>query len=314
MKRFLNILFVAESGSDDAAAFAQALTLANNNQARVTVVGTVDVPHMKRAKPLRDAMIDERREQLQTLLQSASSPKPDIEAKILIGKAFVEIIREVLGEGRDLIIKSVEDSHSRSFGGTDLKLLRKCPCPVWLVRSAQQQAYRKILVALDYEPENPENDALNRQLLEMGSSLAISGFSELHVVHAWRLEHENYLRSPRLGLSAAEIDGMLEEEEKQRRDWLTELVTNSGTALGKEAIDYLKPELHLVKGQARDVVPECAATVGAELVMMGTVGRTGIPGFFVGNTAEDILNELDCSVLTVKPPRFISPVTTDDGG
>jgi len=41
---------------------------------------------------------------------------------------------------------------------------------------------------------------------------------------------------------------------------------------------------------------------------MGTVCRTGIPGYFIGNTAESILSEVSCSVLTLKPEGFISPV------
>jgi len=41
---------------------------------------------------------------------------------------------------------------------------------------------------------------------------------------------------------------------------------------------------------------------------MGTVGRTGIQGFFIGNTAEEILNQVECSVLAVKPPGFQTPV------
>jgi len=314
MKRFSDILFVSESGVDDSAAFGQALTLANNNQARLTLVGIVDAPAAKKAKALRDAMIGERQEQLQALLQSTSSSETDIEAKVLVGKAFVEIIREVIRSGRDLIIKTAERTGHRLFGGTDMKLLRKCPCPVWIIQSTQQQGYREILVALDHEPENPENEPLNRQLLEMASSLALSEFAELHVVHAWHLEHESVYRSGRLGMSTAEVDEMVEEEERQRRDWLTELVQQSCAALGKEASDYLKPELHLVKGDARHVVPECATALGAELVVMGTLGRTGIPGFIIGNTAEEILNRIDCSVLAIKPAGFISPVTADVDG
>jgi nucleotide-binding universal stress UspA family protein len=115
-------------------------------------------------------------------------------------------------------------------------------------------------------------------------------------------------------MSTAEVDEMVEEKERQRGDWLTELVQQSCAALGREASDYLKPELHLVKGDARNVVPECATALGAELVAMGTVGRTGIPGFIIGNTAEEILNRIDCSVLAIKPAGFASPVTADVGG
>jgi nucleotide-binding universal stress UspA family protein len=45
---------------------------------------------------------------------------------------------------------------------------------------------------------------------------------------------------------------------------------------------------------------------------MGTVARIGIPGLLIGNTAETILDQLDCSVLAVKPPGFVSPVALDE--
>ena len=47
---------------------------------------------------------------------------------------------------------------------------------------------------------------------------------------------------------------------------------------------------------------------------MGTVARTGIAGFFVGSAAEGILNQIDCSVLTVRPPGFVSPVALEGDG
>jgi len=48
-----------------------------------------------------------------------------------------------------------------------------------------------------------------------------------------------------------------------------------------------------------------------DLIVMGTVGRTGIPGLFIGNTAETVLRQVDCSVLTVKPWGFVTPVRPD---
>ena len=45
-----------------------------------------------------------------------------------------------------------------------------------------------------------------------------------------------------------------------------------------------------------------------DLVIMGTVCRTGVAGFFIGNTAENVLQQVDCSLLTVKPEDFVSPV------
>lgn len=319
MKRFSKILFVAGSGTDESAAFNHAVTLANNNHAQMTVVGLVDASESRKqsapaASELLDAMVEERREQLQTLVQSAAVTPPRIEVKVLVGNAFLEIIREVLRHQRDLVIKSVENTEGigrQLFGGTDMKLMRKCPCPVWLIKSTQQQGYREILVALDYQPENPENDALNQQILEMASSLALADFSELHVVHAWRLQHEGLFRSPRLSFSDADVDAMVREEETERRCWLADVVEKGCATQGKEAASYLKPQLHLMEGDVRHIVPQCAKELGAELVVMGTVGRTGVPGFLMGNAAEAILDQIDCSVLAIKPAGFVSPVTLE---
>jgi len=47
-------------------------------------------------------------------------------------------------------------------------------------------------------------------------------------------------------------------------------------------------------------------------VVMGTVARTGVPGFIMGNTAETILNHINCSVLAIKPQGFVTPITLQD--
>jgi len=45
-----------------------------------------------------------------------------------------------------------------------------------------------------------------------------------------------------------------------------------------------------------------------DLLVMGTVCRTGSPGLIIGNTAERVLDSVKCSVLTVKPAGFVSPI------
>ena len=93
--------------------------------------------------------------------------------------------------------------------------------------------------------------------------------------------------------------------------WLDNLVNTYGTKADRDAVDYVNPQLHLIKGDAKHIVPTIARELDVDLIVMGTVARTGIAGFFMGNTAESILTQLDCSVLTVKPPGFISPVALE---
>ena len=82
--------------------------------------------------------------------------------------------------------------------------------------------------------------------------------------------------------------------------------------LGKGAAEYLNPQIHLIKGGARKEIPELAEQLKADVIVMGTVARTGVPGFIMGNTAETILNQINCSVLAIKPSEFKTPVTLED--
>lgn len=324
MKRFSNILLVADEHTDYSAALKRGATLARKNQALLTVCAIVDtVPSEVRMSVIRitprevlDVATARKRDWLEDTVNSVATDKVSIEKKVLIGKPFIEIIRQVLRNDHDLIIKCADaDSGLREilFSSTDKHLMRKCPCPVWIIKPTERQKYLRILAAVDQDPEEPAKDALNRQILEMSTSmaLALAQYSEAHIVHAWEVFDESLLRSHKWDFSEAEFETMLEEEATGRRRWLENLVKNYGTSTDTKNADALDLRLHVVKGPAQFVVSQLARELAVDLVVMGTVVRTGIDGFFMGNTAESILAQLDCSVLTVKPPGFTSPVTLE---
>jgi nucleotide-binding universal stress UspA family protein len=82
--------------------------------------------------------------------------------------------------------------------------------------------------------------------------------------------------------------------------------------IGSKTYDAVKPKTHVPKGRAGKVIPSFASKLKVDLIVMGTVARTGIPGLIMGNTAETILSQISCSVLAVKPPNFITPVTLEE--
>jgi nucleotide-binding universal stress UspA family protein len=65
---------------------------------------------------------------------------------------------------------------------------------------------------------------------------------------------------------------------------------------------------HLLKGRPANLIPKLAEKEKVDLIVMGTVCRTGVPGVFMGNTAESILQQVESSVLTIKPDGFVTPV------
>jgi universal stress protein E len=138
--------------------------------------------------------------------------------------------------------------------------------------------------------------------MDLATSLSEAEESELHVVNAWEFRAESMLRhSGFMKIQSEEVDRIARAERKKKKLALDSLLE------GYQGIDK-KKHVHLIKGDARKVIPDFARKKRAELVVMGTVGRTGIQGFFIGNTAEEILNQVECSVLAVKPPGFQTPV------
>lgn len=326
MKRFNDILCVVEPGEASKSALERAIVLAENNQASLTAVEVaegvaagLEMPEeWPAAADLQGAMVSAHAQDLEALVDPYRT-RIEIKTKVLTGTPFLEIIREMLRNGHDLVIKVPENQDwlDRLFGSDDMHLMRKCPCPVWLIKPQAPKSYRRILATVDvgdaYPPEELKSRAaLNRQILEMASSLALSDCAELHIVNAWAAAGESTMRGSFMRTPEEQVVTYVEQVRQQHEDSLDTLVREVSSHLGQDALDYLKPRTHLVKGWARKEIPTLAKRIDADLVVMGTVARTGIPGFIMGNTAETILNQLDCSVLAIKPPGFITPVTLED--
>jgi len=324
MKRFKNILYLNEPTVDQASAFARAVSLAENNQADLTIVDVIPTqlvtagigqpPGVPDANESRAAVESDHRKALESMAQSFKE-RLQIRLEVLVGKTYLEAIRAVLNNGYDLLIKPAENPTwmNRLFGSDDLHLLRKCPCPVWLMKPPEKSNYSSIMAAVDFDPLTPtpsEHD-LNREILELAASLALSDFASLHIVHAWEPLAEKTMLS-RGGMSPAGLTNYVERDHESHRQKLYRLVEQLRGWIGKEAYDYLQPGLHLPEGPAKNVVAPLAAELRADLVVMGTVARTGISGLIIGNTAEAILDQLTCSVLAIKPPGFKTPVKVDE--
>jgi len=317
MHRFKKILFVVEADADNTAALNEAAMLAADNHASLTIVDVVDrLPadlQMAITAALPDELIKlvvaERLEVTARLKAMAlQSGAPDVESKVLTGRRFLEVIKTVQHDGHDLLVKATADEPGpgRSLSSTDMHILRKCPCPVWMVRSGGRLPCRRVLAAVDFEPDEPVSEALNEAIAELASSLASRHTAVRHWVHAWRLPHEPFLRSPRAGLEAGAVDALLAEERDRRRRWLRELIDVSGGGLDARYDE--SAQMHLCEGDPKTEVPRVASELDIDVLVMGTVGRVGIPGFFIGNTAEEILKRVECSVLAIKPAGFVSPV------
>jgi universal stress protein E len=159
VKRFKNILFYSNGKMGSRIALNRAFDLAKQNQGELTVVTVVeelprDLLRLAAAMPvaeLQNLAAQKRRERLESFVAPFRRKVAPLELEVLCGKPFMEIIRAVLHRGYDLVMLTAEGrSRLREmlFGSTSLHLLRKCPCPVWVIKPSRRQGISRILAAV----------------------------------------------------------------------------------------------------------------------------------------------------------------------
>ncbi|WP_456413077.1 universal stress protein [Thiolapillus sp.] len=317
MKRFKNILLVCDFHLQQQMAVDRAASLARQNGASLTVLsvvreGPVDM-HTAKSMPVRvllEQMVADHREKLDALVAPMRRQGIDARPQVVTGIPFLEIIRKVLRDKHDLVILAAEGKgglKERLFGSTSMHLMRKCPCPVWVVKPAKRFRHQKILAAVDTTDEFPDHERqpLNVLIMELASSLARMDNGELHVIQAWSVFAEGYMEV-RGGLSEQSIHQLRKQVKREyaaQLDALLMAVDLEGIAVRKHLPRSDNPSRAIIKLVKNNDI---------DLLVMGTVCRTGIAGFFIGNTAEKVLSEADCSVLTVKPESFVTPVRLEE--
>jgi nucleotide-binding universal stress UspA family protein len=267
------------------------------------------MPVSEPAVAIREHVIEEESQLLEKWVDLVRQSGVPVGGKVLCGTPFLEIIREVLRNEHDLVMTTAERRggvKERLFGSTTMHLMRKCPCPVWVIRPTQPERYTRILAAVDPAPSNEEQHAINIniKIMDLATSLARRDQCELVVVHTWTFPAENSLRSGYL-VASNELDSFVSDARDLHRRKLAEL-------LQPYPLQELKAQVYMLKGEPGHWIPELASKLGVGLIVMGTVSRSGVAGLLIGNTAERILRQVDCSVLTVKPDGFVTPVRLDE--
>ena len=309
MKRFRNIIYILDA---DVGQEHQVMTavqnLARANDATVRLVKVVedtllDSVGKQFSSRLEGLVKLERQHAAQEIDKVLAAPGWEglrTCGETLIGKDFITVIRKVLAEEHDLVVKarrSVEESDQFA-----MRLFRKCPCPVWIIDPASPQPFATVIGAVDLAGEEKESWQLNRKIVELTQSLAAREGGVAHYLHAWHLEYEKSLRGPRFKVSDEEIELMKGELVADRRARFERLFHETG-------ITPDQSHVHLVEGHPSRVIRSHLESLAGDVLVMGTVARTGLPGLLIGNKAEEVLGKVRCTVLAVKPFGFVSPVT-----
>lgn len=288
-------------------AVGRAIWLGEQLSAEVTFLAAEDLGALERE--LVEEKFDVDRETVSAAIRSvldelvANAEQQGVQASALVaaGNAWEAIIREVLRNDHDLVIVGTRNRGAVSrmlFGSTGAKLLRNCPCPVWITRPDPDWSDLNILVASDLSE-------VSQRAVNLGVDAARISGANLHIVNS-----VDTLHGRRMWLT-----GMTKEKLHEYREFKFREAENAvheqlaQTDYRTLAIDV---QVHIDEGAPDVAILNAIDQYNIDLLIMGTVARGGIPGLLIGNTAERLLAQVPCSVLAVKPDGFECPVKLHD--
>lgn len=245
-------------------------------------------------------------------LAAAYNIDEKISFDVQFGKPFVEIIKYQQRVNAQLVVKRAEQKswlqQAITMTSNDMHLLRKCPVPVFLVRSQQATLPQNIFVAVDFDMDDPAShaDELNKKMLGTLVRYFDNEQTQCTLFNAYNAPHAGFV-SLFADDSEAITKDMAAHEKGFKSGELNLLLHFMRENLAPKYLDKHTKQL-LIQGHAEQLIPQQLKQQQSDLLVIGSVARTGIPGLLIGNTAEEILLSVDCDVLTLKPDGFVSPV------
>jgi universal stress protein E len=301
---------VSDPFSDQQLAVTKAGAIAAQSGAQLTLLSTFMLPQPMPDMPLMGnkkiiaATVRQRRQQLQALARPLQRKGIRVRCEVHWDyPPHAAITRYVLRAKPDLLVADSQ-RHSRLLrlvlANTDWELIRNCPCPLWFVRSAKLPARLKLLVAVDPQHSHAKPSRLDDHLLNTAKVLSGALGAVIDIAHAYPPPAQ-IVTSP----FAEPIVVPMTSQQLQRH-----------VARIKHSVDRLARKhsitaaaSHLQSGNPPEVLVELASSLKTDVLAMGAVSRSALDRLFIGNTAERVIDHVDCDVLVVKPAGFRTTVT-----
>ena len=227
--------------------------------------------------------------------ETESAPGITIEALVREGNAAAEILEQATSMKADLLVIG---THGRSgferlvLGSVTEKVLRKATCPVLTVAKRLPDAvpagpvlYKRILCPVDFSDSS-------LHALKYATSMAQEADGHLTVLHvvAHEFEHADDMAS--ISDAGMTIDSFVKQREEALRRRLHEAVAT--------APEFCSVESLMTYGKPWREVLRIAAEQQSDLIVMGVQGRGAADLVFFGSTAQHVVRDASCPVLTLR--------------
>lgn len=305
--KFNNILVVLNPENDKQYALARAVRLVKEQKSEVPVKITVflaayDLSYeisallsAEEREEMHRGVIAQRQKEIQPYLEKYADPMIEFRPIVVWSSNEAEAISvEVEKNNYDLVVKYTKEEESLTsliFTPMDWQLLRKCPTPMLVVRDGDWKHQRRILVAVNVSGDEDYHETFNKSLVSLSINLADNlERGNIHLVSAY----------PPTPINMA-IDLPEFHTSEYTNGIRGQYLINMKALRQSFGID--EDHTHVREGFPEDVIPDVAKELEAELVVLGTLGRTGLSAALLGNTAEHVISKLSCNLLAIKPPK-----------
>jgi universal stress protein E len=313
MDMYQNILVVIDPTTDEQKALNRALDLASRikivapeQQINITAFFSIfdfsyemtTILSSNERDTMRQMVINEKEQWLDDIISVTNSQIKITSKVVWHNRPFEAIINQVIEHRHDLVIKGTHQHDkfkSVVFTPTDWHIMRKCPSPVLLVKDHEWPQQGNILAAINVGSDEAEHISLNNTISKQAKNIAQLITANVHLVNS-------YPGTP--------VNIAIEIPEFDATEYNSAMQSHHKEAMNKHANSFDIPlsNTYVEEGLPEAVIEQAALNVDAELVILGTVGRTGISAALIGNTAEHVIDQLNCDVLALKPDGYISPM------
>lgn len=305
---YRRILVALDFSPHSETALRQAIWLANKSSAQLTLAHVLpDDQKAMRSASIRSRLnllygdgaefqqevLSKYESQMRRLIAKWGSSALDVKYEVLLGEPFVALSRAAHASAHDLVL-SGNRGHTPLeqvfLGSTTKRLIRKCPSSVWGVKAEHVGPPSIVLATTDFSDVSFKS--VNHALW-----IAQRAGAEFHLLHV--IDSSDV---------PPDIVANIPEGSSLRNEINTEAKSRLDDFVATLPVEPEKVRRHLSWGMPWKEVSRLAKHIQADLVALGTVGRSGIRGVVLGNTAERVLADCDCSILTVKPDDYVSPL------
>jgi universal stress protein E len=227
---------------------------------------------------------------MEALVKSIDSPI-DISIVVAWEKKLHEAVIEYCKEcDCDLIIKATQKHGLLSatlFTANDWHILRKSVVNVLLVKCKEWPENSSIIASIGVSAKDDDHIYLCDQIAETAAQMSSLLSSTVHLVNSFPGAPVHI---------AVEVPNF--SPESYNKSVKNRHISKMKELGGKFSIadEYI----HVLDGLPEDVIPEMCKKFNARLLVIGSVGRTGISAALLGNTAELVIDAIDCDTLVVK--------------